>query len=132
MRLGVLRIRGELKKLQLHLCPRTNEGKEWQTERLVVETKEDVQSVHLIWYKNYARWYECGEVGEGNLDWKCCMNLWLTWWKSQVCTLSAIMAVHGVLIFGLTYSKWLPISGYWQSVGQEFYSRYLILLTPLG
>jgi len=42
----------------------------------------------------------------------------------------AVMAVHVVLSLGLTYSKRLPISGYWQFVGQGFNSRYLIVLTP--
>jgi hypothetical protein len=42
----------------------------------------------------------------------------------------ALMAVHVVLRLGLTYLKRLPISGYWQFVGQEFNSRYLIVLTP--
>ena len=42
----------------------------------------------------------------------------------------ALMAVHVVLILGLTYSKLLPISGYWQFVGQGFNFRYLIILTP--
>jgi len=37
----------------------------------------------------------------------------------------ALMAVHVALSLGLTYSKWLPISGYWQFVGQGFNSRYM-------
>jgi hypothetical protein len=52
--------------------PCSNGRKEWKREWPVLwATREDVQAVPLIRYKNYIRWYECqGE--EENLDWNSC------------------------------------------------------------